>query len=104
MRFFYLLMLVAGVAIPIAILVPWVGAHGLDARLFVSELLGNRVSTFFALDLLLSAIVVIGLALRSRGTVRLWWLPVVITVAVGVSAGLPMLLYLRETARPPMDR
>ncbi len=97
MRLFYLLMTIVGAVVPITVFAPWVAVHGLDTQLFVRELFSNRVSAFFALDLLLSAVLVIGMARRDRGVIRLWWLPIAVTTAVGVSAGLPLLLYLRET-------
>jgi len=94
----YLALCVAGTVIPYYEFWPWLMAHGLDLRLMQQELFANRVSSFFALDLLLSAAVLIRFALieRRRGSVRLWWLPIVATLAVGVSLGLPLLLYLRE--------
>lgn len=96
----YLALCVAGTLIPFYELFPWLMQHGLDLRLLQQELFANRVSSFFALDLLLSAAVLIRFALieRRRGYLRLWWLPIVATLAVGVSLGLPLLLYLREVA------
>ena len=94
----YLALFVAGAVAPMWAFLPWVATHGLDGRLFVRELFANRVSTFFALDLLLTAVCVIYLALLRRGRGRLWWLPIAATCLVGVSAGLPLLLYLRDGA------
>jgi uncharacterized protein DUF2834 len=51
----------------------------------------------FALDVLVSALVVFVFAYNERRSLRLWWLPMVAVLAVGVSLGLPLLLYLRET-------
>ena len=98
MRFFYPLMTIAGAVVPMIVFAPWIAAHGQDTDLFVRDLFGNRVSAFFALDALLSAVVVIGMAWRERATTRFWWLPILTMIAVGVSAGLPMLLFLRERA------
>jgi hypothetical protein len=39
--------------------VRWVADHGVDLRLFVQELFANRVGTFFGMDVLVSAVVVI---------------------------------------------
>ncbi len=77
---------------------PWLFEHGLDLSLFFGELFANRVAGFFAMDVLVSAIVLIifvqveGRRLGIRGL----WLPVVGTLLVGVSFGLPLFLYLRQ--------
>jgi hypothetical protein len=98
-RRLYFALFVAGAVIPMAAFVPWFAVHGLDTRLFVRQLFANRISTFFALDLLLTAVVVLQMARRERGKLRLWWLPILATLFIGVSAGLPLLLYLRERSR-----
>ena len=92
----YLLLTVLGAVLPMTQFVPWLRVHGLDGPLFVQDLFANRISSFFAIDLLLSAVAVMAWARAQRRQLRLWWLPVLVTVCVGVSAGLPLLLYLRE--------
>ncbi len=95
-RSLYLALTIVGIVIPMIPFVSWLAQHGLDAPFFVAELFANPVSTFFALDLLLTALVVIYLAWRARRGVALWWLAVAATLLLGVSAGLPLLLYLEE--------
>ena len=94
----YLVLCVLGFALPYWQFVPWVMAHGLNMALFVHELFANRISGFFAMDLLVSAVVAIGF-MRSEGArlkMRNLWLPVVSVLLIGVSVGLPLFLYLRE--------
>ena len=71
----YLLLSVTGVVVPLTAFVPWVQAHGLDVRLMASELFANRVSAFFGLDVIVSAVVVVLWASveRTRRTVPFWW-------------------------------
>ncbi len=95
---FYLVLFALGIVIPMSAFLPWLVAHGLDGRLFVRELFANRISTFFALDLLLTAVCVVSLARRDLRRHRFWWAPIAVTCLIGVSAGLPLLLYLREDA------
>lgn len=67
-------------------------------RLFVQQLFANRIGGFFGLDVLVSAIVLIGFV-RTEGRrlkMRMIWLPIVSVLLVGVSLGLPLFLYLRE--------
>ncbi|MGH2617327.1 MAG: DUF2834 domain-containing protein [Thermomicrobiales bacterium] len=97
----YLGLGIAGAVIPLAAVLPWLADHGLDVRLFVEELFANRVSAFFAWDVIVAAIVVIvavaanrhRLSAPQRGAV------IVGTLLVGVSLGLPLLLLFHERAR-----
>jgi Terpene cyclase DEP1 len=78
--------------------VPWVVQHGINLPLFVRELFVNRISAFFGMDVLVSAVVLI-VFMRvesARLNIRQPWLPVVAVLIVGVSLGLPMFLYMRE--------
>ena len=97
----YLVLAIAGAVIPYSQFLPWVAQHGLNLRLLVEELFINRISAFFGLDVLISAAVVLVFTFAERRRVRLWWLPVVAVFGVGVSLGLPLLLYLRENNPAP---
>ncbi|PYJ16073.1 MAG: hypothetical protein DME96_11135 [Verrucomicrobia bacterium] len=98
LRHRYLVLATLGILLPYWQFVPWLFEHGLDLSLFFGELFANRVAGFFAMDVLVSAIVLIifvqveGRRLGIRGL----WLPVVGTLLVGVSFGLPLFLYLRQ--------
>jgi hypothetical protein len=66
--------------------------------LFIGDLFANRISGFFALDVIVSAIVLISF-IETEGRrlgMRLLWLPIVAVLLVGVSLGLPLFLYLRQ--------
>ena len=97
----YLMFGVLGLVLPYWQFVPWVMAnHGIPIGLFLKELLANRISGFFGMDVLVSAVVLI-LFVRYEGKrlrMRHLWLPVAGTFAVGVSLGFPLFLYLREGA------
>lgn len=97
----YLVFCVLGILLPYSQFVPWVVAHhGVPLGLFLRELFANRIGGFFGMDVLVSAVVLI-FFLRREGK-RLGmphlWLPIVGTLTVGVSLGLPLFLYLRESA------
>ena len=97
-RHFYLVCCVLGLLLPYSQFVPWLFEHGLNLGLFFRELFANRISAFFATDVIVSAIVLIWF-IRSEGErlrVRLLWLPTVGTLFVGVSFALPLFLFLRE--------
>ena len=95
----YLLLCVLGAALPFSQFVPWVLDHGLDLRLFFGELFANRIGGFFGMDVIVSAVVLcvfVATEGRRRG-VRPLWAPIAATLAVGVSLGLPLFLYRRES-------
>lgn len=88
---------VLGTVVPLSAFVPWALHHSMDAKLFGQLLFANPISTFFALDVLMSAVVLFGWAREEgRRGLRWWWLPLVATVLVGGSLGLPLLLLLRQ--------
>ena len=97
-RKFYLICCLVGLVLPYAQFVPWLLEHGLNVALLVRELFANRISAFFAMDVIVSAIVLIWF-IQSEGKcsrVRLLWLPTVGTLLVGVSFGFPLFLFLRQ--------
>ena len=95
----YLALCVLGAVLPYSAFVPWLLAHGLDVSLFVEELFANRISAFFGLDVIVSALVLwvfIGTEGKRKG-MRHLWAPVLASLTVGVSLGLPLFLYMRES-------
>src|SRR5690349_10555674 len=94
----YLVLCIAGVLLPYWQFAPWALQHGLNPTLFVRELFANRISAFFGMDVIVSALVLLAFA-RIEGArlgIRRRWLVVVAVLTVGVSLGLPLFLYLRE--------
>ena len=94
----YLVLCFVGALVPYWQFVPWAVQHGMNLPLFVRELFANRISAFFGMDVLVSAVVLI-VFMRvetARLNIRRRWLPVLAVLTVGVSLGLPMFLYLRE--------
>ena len=97
-RHFYLICCVLGLLLPYSQFVPWVYEHGLNITLFSGELFANRISAFFAMDVIVSAIVLIWF-IQTEGKrlqVRRLWLPTLGTLVVGVSFGFPLFLFLRQ--------
>jgi hypothetical protein len=93
----YLVLCAAGIVIPYTQLLPWLFEHGLNLPLLIEQLFSNRISAFFGLDVLVSAVAVFAFTGFERGRLgSRWWLPVAAVMLFGVSAGLPLLLYLRE--------
>jgi len=99
LRHLYLAFCFIGLLLPYSQFVPWLMEHhALDMQVFLRELFANRISVFFGLDVIVSAIVLI-VFIRTEGrrlSLPLLWLPIVAVLLVGVSLGLPLFLYLRQ--------
>ena len=96
----YLSLCVIGTVLPCAQFLPFLQEHGLDVQLFVDQMFANPVSGFFALDVIVSSVVlwVLVAVEGKRVKARHLWAPIVANLAVGVSLGLPLFLYMRENA------
>ena len=94
----YLTLCVAGTLLPYSQLVPFLREHGLDLRLFVAQLFSNRIGGFFAFDVIVSSLVLWAFVIVEgrRADIKQLWAPIAANVAVGVSLGLPLFLYIRE--------
>jgi hypothetical protein len=96
----YLFLCIAGTVLPYSQFLPFLAEHGLDLKLFVEQLFANRIAAFFGLDVIVSSLVLWVLVFVDgrRSGVRNLWAPIAASLAVGVSLGLPLFLYLREGA------
>jgi hypothetical protein len=72
--------------------------HGLNLTLLCHELFSTRIGAFFGLDVVVSAMVLLLFVFMEgrRVAVPLLWAPVLATLLVGVSLGLPLFLFLRQ--------
>jgi hypothetical protein len=89
---------VIGAVLPYSQFVPWFLQHGLDLSLFFQHLFANHIGGFFGFDVFVSTLV-LWVFIFSEGArigLRHLWLPVVASLVVGVSLGLPLFLYLRQ--------
>lgn len=98
LRHAYLAFCLPGIVLPYWKFVPWFMENGLDLSLFFQELFATRIGAFFGLDVVISAFVLFLFVFTEgrRATVPHLWLPIVGTLLVGVSLGLPLFLYLRQ--------
>ena len=96
----YLILCILGAVLPYSQFVPWVAQHGLNVPLMLRELFANRISAFFGLDVIVSAVALLAFIRveRKRAPIPNWWIAVLGTLLIGGSFGLPFFLYLRESA------
>jgi hypothetical protein len=94
----YLALCIAGTVLPYSQFIPFIREHGLDLMAFWEQLFSNRIGGFFGMDVFVSSVAlwVLVLVEGRRAGVRRLWAPIAANLAVGVSLGLPLFLYLRE--------
>jgi len=98
MQWVYLIAAILGTVLPLSQFLPFVAANGLDMSLFMRQLFQTPVSGFFAMDVLVSSLVLWVFVFsegRRRGMSNLW-VYVVCNLIVGVSLALPLFLFFRE--------
>ena len=95
----YLIFALIGLIVPYYFLISFLMAHGLDARLFLKQLLGTPISTFFAVDLMISSLVFLPFLKQEadRHSVKHSWVYVLALFTVGLSFALPLFLWARES-------
>lgn len=76
----------------------WLQEHGLDFSLLVNSILEDRLSLFAWFDIIISAIVLIIFIIYEGKKLEMknLWIPILATLCVGISFGLPLFLWLRE--------
>ena len=95
----YLILAVIGFVGPYCFLISFLAAQGVDGKAFVQQLFGTKISTFFAVDLLVSSVVFLRYLAReaTRYSIGYRWVYVVALLTVGLSFALPLFLFVRES-------
>jgi uncharacterized protein DUF2834 len=98
MKRVYLCGAVAGVVLPFSFFFHFMLVNGLDLSAFVGRLFQNDIAMFFAMDVLVSAVVlwVFVFAEGHKRGMKHLWVYVLCTLLVGVSLALPLFLFFRE--------
>jgi hypothetical protein len=94
----YLAFAVIGLIIPYYFLFSFLGENGFNIPLLIQQLFANQISTFFAVDLIIS-IIVFWFYLYSEAVklnMKNWRLYILASLTVGLSFALPLFLYFRE--------
>jgi len=94
----YLTLAFIGLLLPYYVLFKFLVANGLDMPLLIGQLFANSISTFFAVDLVISIIVfwIYMMAEAHKLEMKNWWLYILASLTVGLSFALPLFLYFRE--------
>jgi hypothetical protein len=98
MQWLYLVAAILGTVLPLSQLIPFLTANGFDMALLFRQLFQTHASGFFALDVIVSS-VVLWIFVYTEGRrlrMRRLWLYVLCNLAIGVSSALPLFLFFRE--------
>lgn len=98
LKYVYGILAVLGTVLPYSQFIPWVSENGSNLALLIVEASQTRIGAFAWLDVMVSAVVLIAFILceGSRKGMKWLWVPIIGTITVGVSLGLPLFLLLRE--------
>ncbi|OKH37045.1 hypothetical protein NIES2119_14590 [[Phormidium ambiguum] IAM M-71] len=94
----YLTLCILGTILPYSQFIPFLMEHGFDFQLFYEELFINRISSFFAMDLIVTSVILwIFIFVEGRRLeMKNLWIYIVSNLLVGVSLALPLFLLMRE--------
>ena len=101
----YLFLCIVGIVVPFTAFAPFVRLHGLNVPLVYEQVVATPISSFFGLDVIVSTVVLwVMVAIEGRRLrMRRLWAPVLASLTVGVSLGLPLFLYMRERSLERRD-
>jgi len=94
----FLVLSLIGLLAPYYFFFKFLGENGFDIPLLVGQLFANDISTFFAVDLVVSIIVfwIYMISEADKLQMKNWWLYILASLTVGLSFALPLFLYFRE--------
>jgi hypothetical protein len=98
MKKIYFFLAILGFILPLWQFGLWLFEFGIDVPLMLNKVIEDNLSLFAWLDVIISAIVLIIFIVYEgrKQLMRRLWIPIVGTLCVGVSFGLPLFLFLRE--------
>ncbi len=102
MKWLYLILAILGAVLPLSQFVPASMDGSFSVANLVNELMATRNLRGIAFDLMVAAVtgIVFIIAEARRLSIRLVWIPLLGTVLIGFSFGLPFFLFLRERNAP----
>jgi hypothetical protein len=94
----YVFLSIIGTVFPYYFFIPFVSKHGLDVPLLLDLLFTNSISTFFAVDFILSCIVFIFFLFSesNKYQIKEKWICLFSLCVVGLSLALPLFLFFRH--------
>jgi hypothetical protein len=105
MKRLYLVLAILGFSIPYYFFLSFLLQNGLNLPLLLEQLFATPISTFFAVDLLITGVVFLIFSYFEARRMRIprWWIYPAATLLVGPSFSFPLFLYVREGIEPPVS-
>lgn len=102
-KYVYLVLFFLGTLLPLSQFWGFLVEHRMNFKLFLEQLFANKISSFFAMDVLVSAVVTTVLIIYEarRNKIKHYWVSLIALYFAGVSSGLPLFLFLlkRQTEK-----
>lgn len=97
----YLLFSVIGIVFPYYFLVSFLFQNGINLKLLLQQVFQTNGSTFFAIDVIISAVVLLLYIINEnkKEKINYSWIAILGTFTVGVSFGLPLFLLFKEISK-----
>lgn len=98
MKNIYLFLAIIGTVLPLSQFYEFLITYGLDFDSYVQQLFINKISSFFAMDVLVSGVVMIVFIEHEsrKRSVKNRWICYIGLFVAGIASGLSLFLYLRE--------
>ena len=99
MKRLYLILALAGLVLPYYFFISFLLEQGFYLPLLMDQLFANDISTFFAVDLLITAVVFLLFSYQEAQKLQMrnWWAYAVATLVVGPSFSFPLFLFTRRS-------
>lgn len=103
MGFFYLGLAFVGAVVPCSFMGQFIREHGVDFGEFATQMWAAPISSFTGAAFVIASLVNICFVWGEgrRRKMKGLWLPLLATILVGASCGLPLFLYLRGQQNQP---
>lgn len=97
-KYIYLLLAIAGTIVPYYFFYEFLTSDYATAENFLTQIANDPLTAFFAWDVVISVLVVLGLVMTEGNRLRMknLWVYLIFSLLVGVSLALPAFLYQRE--------
>lgn len=106
MKLLYGFLALIGLVLPFTQLITWIIDNGLDVNLFIQQAMENKISIFAWLDVIITVVVIIIMVINDgrKYKISFLWIPIVGSLTVGASLGLPLFLLMRELRMDKIKR
>lgn len=98
MKYLFLILIALGIILPYSQILPIYNDYGFSFQEFIFQPFNNSITTFYSLDLMVTAITAVIFIIYEgkRKEMKYLWLPIISMFVVGISLALPLFLFMRE--------